>query len=143
MAAELLHGDITDKILRVYYEVLNELGFGFSEDVFQAAMVMALTTSGLQVRQKVPLRIWFRGERIATFFADVIVNDVVLLELKTGPSIEPRHEAQTLNYLRASDVEVALILLFGPQAKSRRLLYTADRKQRRVEGLPQGTERSF
>ena len=136
MARELLHGDITDKILQVYYEVLNELGFGFTEDVFQAAMVMALTDAGLRVRQKVLLRVWFRGERIGSFFADIIVNDVVLLELKTGPAIEPRHEAQTLNYLRASDLEVGLILLFGPQARSKRLLYTADRKRRPVEGLP-------
>jgi GxxExxY protein len=136
MTTKLLHGEVTDKILRVYYEVLNELGFGFTEDVFQAAMVIALTSAGLQVRQKVPLRIWFRGERIATFFPDIIVNDVVLLELKTGSVIEPRHEAQVLNYLRASDLEVGLILLFGPQAKSKRLLYTADRKRRAVEGIP-------
>jgi GxxExxY protein len=136
MTTELLHGDVTERIRTCYYEVLNELGTGFLEDVCQAAMVVALRQAGLDVKQRVPLTVWFRGAPIARFYADIIVNNVVLVELKTGPAIEPRHEAQTLNYLRASDIEVAMVLLFGPQARAKRLIYTADRKQRQVEGLP-------
>ncbi len=103
------------------------------EEVFQAAMVRALRDAGLRVDQKVALRVWFRGECIGLYYADMIVNGVVLVEIKTGPAIEPRHEAQTLNYLRASDLEVGMILLFGPQARTKRLLYTADRKTRPVD----------
>lgn len=130
MTADLLHADVTERIRRCYFEVLNELGSGFLEDVFQAAMVIALRDAGLDVREKAPLNVWFRGRPIARFYPDIVVNGVVLVELKTGSEIEPRHEAQTLNYLRASDIEVALILLFGPNARTKRLIYTADRKQR-------------
>ena len=142
MSTELLYVDITERIIGVYYEVLNELGFGFLEEVLQAAMVRALVAAGLEVRQRVPLRVWFRGEQVGLYFADIIVNGVVLVELKTGPAIEPRHEAQTINYLRATDLEVALILLFGPQARVRRLAYAAERKRRPVEGIPQANSTS-
>jgi GxxExxY protein len=97
MTLELLHADITERILRVYYEVLNELGFGFLEDVFQTVMVIALRAAGLDVQQNVPIRVWFRGTQIGHFYADIVVNGVVLIELKTGAAIELRHEAQTLN----------------------------------------------
>jgi GxxExxY protein len=136
MNSDLLHVGVTDIILRVYYEVLNELGFGFIEDVFRSAMLIALRDAGLQVAEKVPLRVWFRGKRIGIFYADIVVNGVVLLELKTGNAIEPRHEAQTINYLRASDIEVGMILLFGPQARTKRLVYSSERKKRPVAGLP-------
>lgn len=136
MATQLLHEDVTERIRECYFDVLRELGFGFPEDICQAAMVMALTAAGLDVKENVPLKVWFRGQCIGRYYVDAVVNGVVLLELKVGSAIEPRHEAQGLNYLRASDLEIALILLFGPNARTRRLIYTNDRKQRPATDLP-------
>jgi GxxExxY protein len=123
------HHDVTERVIRVFYDVYNELGSGFVESVYREAMRLALTQAGLRVGVEVPIQVGFRGEVIGSFRADLIVNDVVLLELKTCESLSQRHEAQTMNYLRATNVEVALLMNFGPEPKFRRMLLDNDKKK--------------
>lgn len=129
---DLKHSDLTERIIGVFYDVYNELGFGFLESVYQASMVLALEQVGLRVSSQVPIPVWFRGQQVGSFFADLLVNDVVLVELKTARTLESAHEAQLLHYLRATEIEVGLLLNFGPQARFRRLLFDNERKQIRV-----------
>jgi GxxExxY protein len=136
----LLHADLTGRVIRVYWQVLNELGFGFLEEVVQRALVLALREAGFVVRCRVPMEVRFRGQVVGSFFADVVVNGVLLLEIKTGPRIEPKHISQTLNYLRASDLEIALILLFGPTGDVKRLVFSNTRKAQRPVPPQQANE---
>jgi GxxExxY protein len=124
----ILHEDITEKIVGVFYDVYNELGHGFLESVCQTAIVMALTQAGLSVEQNVPFQVWFRGVSIGTFVADVIVNGKVLVEIKSASALHPWNEAQLLNYLRVSSIEVGLLMNFGPKPEYRRRIFTNDRK---------------
>ena len=94
---------------------------------------MALREKGLEVEAEVAVPVFFRGVNVGDFRADLVVNHTVLLELKTAETIVIAHEAQVLNYLRATALEVGLILNFGPKAQVRRLLFDNDRKQARVQ----------
>jgi GxxExxY protein len=125
---QLKHADLTERIIGVFYDVYNELGFGFLESVYEASMVLALEQSGLKVARH-PVPVWFRGQQVGTFFANLMVNDRVLVKLKTARTLETAHEAQLLQYLRATEIEVGLLLNFGPQARFRRLLFENERKK--------------
>ncbi len=123
------HSELTEVIIGVFYEVYNELGFGFLESLYRKALQMALQEKGLAVEAEVPVPVFFRGNNVGDFRADLVVNQLILLELKTAEAIVIAHEAQTLNYLRATTLEVGLILNFGPKAQVRRLLFDNVRKQ--------------
>jgi len=123
------HSELTDVIIGVFYDVNNELGFGFLESVYQKAMNLALIEKGLRVESEVATSVFFRGQKVGDFRADLLVNQIVLLELKTVDRIVRAHEAQVLNYLRSTELELALILNFGPQPQVRRLLLDNSRKQ--------------
>jgi GxxExxY protein len=92
-------------------------GHGFLESVYEQAMTIALTQAALGVERQIPLQVMCRGEIVGDFRADVLVERAVLLELKAGRDLDPAHEAQLLNYLRATKIEVGLLLNFGPTAK--------------------------
>ena len=126
------HSDLTDIIIGVFYDVYNELGFGFLESVYRNALKLALIEKGLSVEAEKAIWVYFRGTRVGDFRADLIVNGVVLLELKTAEAIAMAHEAQVLNYLRSTDLELGLILNFGPKPQVRRLFFDNERKQRRA-----------
>jgi GxxExxY protein len=132
----LLHQDVTERIIKVFYEVYAELGHGFLEKVCQTAMVIALTDAGLSVVERVPFDVWFRGHPIGEFIADIVVNGVVLVEIKSTSALHPWDEAQTLNYLRVSSLEVALLMNFGPKPDYRRRIFTNDRKSPRTAVRP-------
>jgi GxxExxY protein len=110
-----IHSELTDQILAVLYDVYNELGFGFLESVYRNALRFALTQKGLAIEQEVPVSVVFRGQSVGDFRADLVVNGIVLLELKTADAIVRAHEAQVINYLRATSLELGLILNFGPK----------------------------
>jgi GxxExxY protein len=135
MTIILAHSTLTDAILGVFYGTHYELGHGFSEQVCQAAMVIALREAGLAFQENVPLEVRFRGHQIGFFRADMVVGNVILLEFKAASRIESWHEAQVLNYLRASELEVGLLLNFGPKAEFRRLVFSNARK--RPPGAPE------
>jgi GxxExxY protein len=127
-----MHSGLTSKIIGVFYDVYNELGHGFLESTYSAAMVLALKQSGLIVTQEVEVPVWFRGEKIGQYFADMLVENKVLLELKAVRTLEPAHEAQLLHYLKATEIEVGLLFNFGPKPQFRRFLFDNARKKIRV-----------
>ena len=133
------HWNLCHDIVKVYYDVYNELGFGFLEAVYEEALEIALNQAGFRVLRQVDTPIWFRGRRIGKYKADLVVNDVVILELKAAQSLDREHEAQVLNYLRATDIEVALLLNFGPKPAFRRLVFENERKASRVHAHSAGT----
>ncbi|MBX9583073.1 MAG: GxxExxY protein [Gemmataceae bacterium] len=128
---EFLHARLTETVIGVYYDVYNELGYGFLESVYHNAMVLALRQKGLTVGSKVPVPVWFRGQLVGDFEVDVLVEDAVLLELKSARALDSAHEAQTLNYLRATPVEVGLLMNFGPKPQFKRFAFSNARKRHR------------
>jgi GxxExxY protein len=123
------HSELSETIIGVFYEVYNELGYGFLESVYRNSLQLALLAKDLRVEAEVAVPVFFRGRNVGDFRADLVVNGCVLLELKTAEAISIAHEAQLLNYLRATKLEVGLILNFGPKAQVRRLAYDNTRKQ--------------
>jgi GxxExxY protein len=117
-----IHPQITRTVIGVYYDVYNEMGGGFLESVYKEAMVIALAEAGLAAEREVPLKARFRARIVGEFKADLIVGGRVLVELKAVRALEPTHEAQVLNYLRCSVLEIGLLLNFGPRAQVRRLI---------------------
>jgi GxxExxY protein len=127
--SELIHEELTEKIIGVFYDVYNVLGHGFLESVYHNAFVIALREAGLATEPKVPIPVFFRGQLVGQFEADVLVEDEVILELKAARELDPTHEAQLLNYLRATSIEVGLLMNFGPKPRFRRLVFANDRKR--------------
>lgn len=130
---ERKHWDLCHEIVKVFYEVYNELGYGFLEAVYEEALARALRDAGFQVARQVSTPIWFRGGLIGDYKADLVVNGVVLIELKATQNVDPSHKAQTLNYLRATEIEVALLLNFGPKPQFHRFVFENNRKGIRVD----------
>jgi GxxExxY protein len=129
LAPALMHSDLTEKIIGVFYDVYNELGHGFLESTYAEALTVALEEIGLGAAREVPVPVWFRGRKVGQYYADLIVDGVVLLELKAARTLESAHEAQLLHYLRATDIEVGLLLNFGLRPQFRRLLFDNARKK--------------
>jgi GxxExxY protein len=123
-----MHEQTNREIIGVLFDVYNELGYGFLESVYREAMTIALQYQGLQVEREFPLTARFRGQLIGNFKADLVVRGSVIVDLKAVRSLEPAHEAQILNYLRASVLEVGLLLNFGPKPQVRRLAFSNRRK---------------
>lgn len=118
----LLHEELTRKILEACFEVSNELGAGFLESVYQNALLIALRQKGLKVQSQFPLEVKFRGEVVGQFFADILIKDTVIVELKAVAALAPVHQAQVINYLKATEIEVGLLVNFGrPKIEYRRL----------------------
>ena len=128
----LKHRDLTEKIIGLFYDVYNELGHGFLEIVYEQSLAIALGEAGIRVDRQVPVAVWFRRHQVGDFRADLLVEGKVLLELKAARTIDQAHEKQLLNYLRATDIEVGLLLNFGVKAQFRRLVYENERKKIRV-----------
>lgn len=118
------HERLTHAIIGAFYDVYTALGSGFREVVYERALELALHDRGLQVVRQPSLRIRFRGRVVGLFRADLIVQDTVVVELKALPSLERSHVAQVLNLLRATGLEVALLLNFGPQPQLKRLIHS-------------------
>jgi len=120
--------EITDIILKSFYEVYNELGAGFLESVYETALNIVLTGYGIRVERQKDIPVSFRGNIIGNFNADLIVNERVIVEIKAVRSLDSAHEAQLINYLKATDVEVGLLLNFGEKPKFKRFAYDNKRK---------------
>lgn len=129
---ERKHWDLCHDIVGVFHSVYNDLGYGFLEAVYEEALAIGLTEAGFTAARQVPTPIWFRGKRIGEYKADLVVNGVVLLELKAARALDSSHEAQILNYLRATDIEVGLLLNFGPKPQFKRFVFENKNKGIRV-----------
>ncbi|MBK8466191.1 MAG: GxxExxY protein [Chloracidobacterium sp.] len=120
---KLKHSDITGAIIRSFYTVYNSLGYGFLEKVYENALLIELREVGLIVEQQKPINVFYKDQLVGEYFADLIVSNTVIVELKTAVTISRSHEAQLLNYLRATDIEVGLLLNFGPTAEYKRKIF--------------------
>lgn len=135
MSAEALkHSDLTERIIGIFYDVYNELGYGFLECIYEESLVIALHQAGLGADRQIALPVWFRGHKVGEFRADVLVESSVLLELKSSRTLEPAHEAQLLHYLKSTEIEVGMLLNFGTRPQFRRLLFDNERKK--IRGNP-------
>ena len=124
----LLHKSITDKILKVYYEVYNELGYGFLEKVYQNAMYFELKSLGYKVEAQKQIKVYYKKQLVGEYYSDLLVEDKVIVELKSTELLMNAHVAQIINYLKGTSVEVGLLLNFGEQPEFKRFIYTNDRK---------------
>ena len=122
------HSELTETIIGAFYEVYNELGVGFLEKAYREAMALVLRSKGIDVQCEVPIAVWFRGAKIGNYEADLIVAGVVLVELRAAKALDRSHEAQLLNYLRSTEIEIGLLLNFGPRLQVRRFAFENERK---------------
>lgn len=126
---ELQNKDLSEKIIHAFYKVYNELGFGFVEKVYENALLMELRAMGLFCIKQKPVKVYYNTQIIGEFFADIVVNDSIILELKASENLEEEHEFQLVNYLKATEMEVGLLLNFGRSPEFKREVFTNDRKK--------------
>lgn len=117
------HADVTEGVIKAFYKVYNVLGYGFLEKAYENALAYELEKRGFHVVRQAPIQIHYEGLIIGDYYTDLLVNGVVILELKAVDAIIAIHEAQLLNYLKATDVEVGLLLNFGPKPQVCRRVY--------------------
>ncbi|MFV8366344.1 GxxExxY protein [Flavobacterium sp. LB2R40] len=125
---DLKHKELTDGILKTFYEVYNELGYGFLEKVYQNSMYIELKNKGYQVEAQNKIKVYYKGTEVGEYYADLIVENLVILELKAVDYIVKDFENQILNYLRSTDCEVGLLLNFGKKPEFRRKIFENNRK---------------
>ncbi len=119
----MLEGDLTDKIIKAYYNVYNELGYGFLEKVYENAFILELRKFKLKGRRQVPIKVFFKKEKVGDYYADILVEDKIIIELKAAEGLREEHEAQLTNYLRATTIEVGLLFNFGKKATFKRKIF--------------------
>ena len=137
MNADLKHSELTEKLIAVYYDLYNELGYGFLESICQKAFALMLRERDLAFHEQTPIRVTFHGVDMGEFFGDLLVESAVLVELKAVRTSEQAHERQLLNYLHATDIEVGLLFNFGPHPQFRRLAFDNTRKRQRANAASQ------
>lgn len=120
---------MTNKIIQVYYDVYFELGFGFLEKVYQNAMIIELSQRGFSIESQKRIQVFYHDLPVGDYYADIIVEQRVILELKAAEILVQEHEFQLINYLRATDIEIGLLLNFGKKPEIRRKIFTNDRKK--------------
>ena len=125
---ELLYEELTNAIIKTFYEVYNELGYGFLEKVYQNSLYLELKNKGLKVEAQKRIAVFYKGTEVGEYYADLIIEDTIILELKAADYIVKDFENQILNYLRATDCEVGLLLNFGRKPEFRRKIFENDRK---------------
>ncbi len=125
---ELLHQELTDRIIKTFYEVYNELGYGFLEKVYQNALFLELKNKGYKVEAQKKISVYYKGIEVGEYYADLIVEDLVILELKAADCIVKDFENQILNYLRGTDCEIGLLLNFGKKPEFKRKIFENNRK---------------
>lgn len=119
----LLHGELTEQVLGACFEVIRELGSGFLESVYGRALVVALRQKGIDAQSQVPLQVTFRKQTVGEFYADILVQGKLVMELKAVKALAPEHSAQLINYLNATGIDVGLLVNFGNKRLQYKRLY--------------------
>ncbi len=123
------HKDITEQIIKAFYTVYNTLGYGFLEKVYENALMYELRRSRQKCEAQVPIKVFYGDQMVGEYFADIVVEDAVIIELKATQRINEQHEAQLLNYLKATGFEVGLLLNFGPKPEIKRKAFDNKNKK--------------
>ena len=131
----MLHQDLSQNIIRIYYQVYNELGFGFLEKVYENAMFFELNTSGFFTQKQLPIKVHYKHREVGEYYADLIVENKIILELKAAESLAEEHECQLINYLKATDIEVGLLFNFGKKPEFKRKIFNNDLKKIRDKSV--------
>jgi len=124
MSENYLHKELTSSIINCFYKVYNELGYGFLEKVYENALKIELESQGLYVEKQKPITVFYKNNSVGEYFADLIVENVVILELKAAETLCEEHELQLINYLKATNIEVGLLLNFGKKPQISRKIFT-------------------
>jgi GxxExxY protein len=121
----LLHEDLTEIIIQCFYKVYNQLGFGFLEKVYENAMLIELKNAGLLTAKQVAIDVYYEEQPVGNYYADLVVEDKIIIELKAGEGVLiEEHELQLINYLKATNIEVGILLHFGKKPIFRRKIFT-------------------
>jgi len=118
------HSEITEKVIRAFYKVYNTLGYGFLEKVYENALFIELTENGLTVERQGQIKVYYDGKEVGVYFADLIIERSVIIELKATDVLCEEHEFQLINYLKATEIEVGLLLNFGKKAELKRKVFS-------------------
>ncbi|MDY0082687.1 MAG: GxxExxY protein [Ignavibacteriaceae bacterium] len=124
----MLHENITKKIIEAYYKAFNTLGYGFLEKVYENALKIELKKMNLKVEQQQNIKVFYESFEVGDYYADLIVEDLVIIELKAAESLCEEHETQLINYLKATNLEVGLLLNFDKRPEFKRKIFSNDRK---------------
>ncbi|MDO9096563.1 MAG: GxxExxY protein [Candidatus Methanoperedens sp.] len=125
----MLYAEITDKIISSFYKVYNTLGYGFLEKVYENAMAIELKRADLKVLQQQNIKVYYEEQVVGDYFVDIIVNDQVIMELKAAEGLREENKAQLINYLKATNKEVGLLLNFGKKPDFKRAIFSNERKE--------------
>lgn len=136
----LKHRELTEKLIGIFFSIYNELGHGFLESVYEQAFAVALAENEIFFERQVAVPVWYHGQQIGDFRADLLVDGKVIIELKVGRAVDSAWEKQLLNYLRATEIEVGMLFNFGPKAEFRRYLFDNEKKNPRKSVLIRGKE---
>ena len=117
---EFKHSELTEKIIKIFYKVYNSLGYGFLEKVYENALMIEFTKENIPAKCQSPIRVMYEGSIIGEYYADILVDKKVIVEIKATKYLVKDNEAQLLNYLKATDIEVGLLLNFGPKPEIKR-----------------------
>jgi GxxExxY protein len=129
MQENLLYQDLTEAIIQAYYKVYNTMGYGFLEKVYENCMAIELRKRGLEVVKQDRINVFYEGEQVGEYYSDLFVNGKVIIELKAVEVIIQEHENQLVNYLKATEIEVGLLMNFGPKPSFKRKIFTNERKK--------------
>ncbi len=125
---ELLQKELTDQIIRAFYAIYNELGYGFLEKVYERALFIELSDMGVSSATQQQIKVFYKARDVGDYFADLMVKNAVIVEIKTVDELNEDHKKQLQNYLKATSIEVGLLLNFGPKPKVVRRIFTNDLK---------------
>ena len=118
------HSDITEKIIKAFYKVYNTLGYGFLEKVYENSLFIELVAIGLFVKKQEQIKVYYEGKEVGEYYADLIVEGCVIVELKAAETLCEEHEFQLVNYLKATEIEVGLLLNFGKKPEFKRKVFS-------------------
>ncbi len=120
--------ELTEKIIEIYYRVYNKLGYGFLEKIYENAMMIEFKNENISAVSQSAIKVLYEGEIVGEYFADILISDKMILEIKAAKNIAEEHEAQLLNYLKATNIEVGLLLNYGPKPNFKRKAFDNTRK---------------
>lgn len=124
-----LHKELTEKIISAFYRVYNKLGYGFLEKVYEKAFIYELNKSSIKCESQFPIKVYYDNEIVGDYYADIVVENKVIIEIKTSEKLCEQHEYQLLNYLKATNIEIGLLFNFGKKPQISRKIFSNDRKK--------------
>lgn len=129
----ILYQDKTEKIIQAFYKVYNTLGFGFLEKVYQNSLLIEMRSMGFHCESQFPIKVYYDKYQVGDYYADIIVDNIIIIENKAAEALCEEHEFQLINYLKATEIEIGLLLNFGKKPEFKRKIFTNDRKKQNTD----------